>query len=108
MLTPSTIGSVATVAKRVNNETVKFQGPATNCLAQNSFHLEENTYASVCRYRGSVLLDIRRFIDQPQGHLPTVRGIFLSPDQWNVLKTKIYFIDRSFKRVQDGLDLDGR
>ena len=105
VLTPNTIRSVE---EKKSNETIKFQGPATNCLARNAFHLEGDIYASVCGYRGSVLLDIRRFIDQSQGLLPTVRGIFLSPEQWNVLKTKVDFIDRSFQRVEDGLDLHGR
>ena len=105
VFTPPTIRSVE---EKKSNETIKFQGPAKNCLAQNSFHLEGDIYASVCRHRGSVLLDIRRFIDQSQGLLPTVRGIFLSPEQWNVLKTKVDFIDRSFQRVEDGLDLHGR
>ena len=95
------------IVKR-SNETIRFQGPATNCLTQDSFHLEKDIYASVCRYRGSVRLDIRRFIDQSQGLLPTVRGIFLSPEQWNVLKNKVDFIDRSIERVEDGLDLHGR
>ena len=105
VFTPPTTRSVE---EKKRNETIKFQGPATNCLAQNSFHLEGDIYASVCKHRGSVLLDIRRFIDQSQGLLPTVRGIFLSPEQWNVLKTKVDFIDRSFQRVEDGLDLHGR
>ena len=96
------------VEEKKSNETIKFQGPAKNCLAQNSFHLEGDIYASVCRHRGRVLLDIRRFIDQSQGLLPTVRGIFLSPEQWNVLKTKVDFIDRSFKRVEDGVSMDAR
>ena len=99
--------SVEETAKE-GNETIKFQGPATNCLPQNAFHLEGDIYASVCEYRGSVRLDVRRFIDQSQGLLPTVRGIFLSPDQWNVLKTKVDFIDRSIESVQDGLDFHGR
>ena len=107
VLTPPTIRSVEEVVKK-SNETIGFQGPATNCLAQNSFHLEGDIYASVCKYRGSVRLDIRRFIAQSQGLLPTVRGIFLSPEQWNVLKTKVDFIDRSIERVEDGLDLHGR
>ena len=105
VFTPPTTRSVE---EKKRNETIKFQGPATNCLAQNSFHLEGDIYASVCKHRGSVLLDIRRFTDQSQGLLPTVRGIFLSPEQWNVLKTKVDFIDRSFQRVEDGLDLHGR
>ena len=77
VFTPPTTRSVE---EKKRNETIKFQGPATNCLAQNSFHLEGDIYASVCKHRGSVLLDIRRFIDQSQGLLPTVRGIFLSPN----------------------------
>ena len=89
------------VEKRFNETTVKFQGPATDCLSRHALHLGEDIYASVCNVRGSVRLDIRRFIDQPPGLLPTVRGIFLSPRQWNVLKNNVDFIDFAVKSRHD-------
>ena len=80
--------TIRSVEEKKSNETIKFQGPAKNCLAQNSFHLEGDIYASVCRHRGSVLLDIRRFIDQSQGLLPTVAWHFSLPRTVERLKNQ--------------------
>lgn len=95
-------------AKTTKETVVGFQEPATNCSFDNALHLGDDIYASVCAYRGSVRLDIRRFINQPKGLLPTVRGIFLSPGQWTVLKTNAGVVDLAIKSVEDGLGYHGR
>ena len=83
---------------------VKFRETSPHCLPEHSLHLGEDIYVSVCDYEGSVRVDIRRFVGdvEREGILPTIRGIYLSVEQWNTLKIHFRFIDSAILNLNHG------
>ena len=80
---------------RTNVTNVKFREDSTHCLPQHTLHLGKDIYLSVCDYRDSIRVDIRRFTGDvtSEGIVPTIRGIYLSREQWRVLKVNVNFVD---------------
>ena len=76
------------------------------CLPEPPFHLGEDIYLGVCKYNASIRVDIGRFTGPVEnGRIsPTIRGIYLSPEQWKVLKVKRKFVDRAIKRANFSLN----
>ena len=91
---------------RAENVTdVKFRKKRSpRCLARHTLHLGEDIYLSVCGYRGSVRVDVGQFagIVEREGILPTIGGIYLSPDQWKVLRKNVNFVDSVIKKLDHG------
>ena len=99
---PYDIPPLVQTKRDLNATKVKFREPSSNCLPQHSLRLGEDIYLSVCTYRGSIRVDIRRFVGnvEEEGIVPTIRGIYLSPEQWKVLKTHVDFIDSSLNTLE--------
>ena len=65
-------------------------------------NLCNDIYLSTCNYNGIVRVDIRRFMGDVEvgGILPTIRDIYLSEDQWKVLRVNVKFVDYIIERAK--------
>ena len=64
-----------------NDEKYGFPLNDTACTFVRSFDLYKTKKLTVCRYKQELRIDIRLFI----GKRPTIRGIWLGPDEWDYL-----------------------
>ena len=78
---------------------VEILGNSSHCLPKHSLHLGKDIYLNVCDYRGSVRVDIRRFVPEEEGIRSTIRGIYLSPDQWESLERNANFVNVALKEI---------
>ena len=54
---------------------------------------------SVTEYGGKLVVDLRRFFQLPTGAWhPTKKGVSLSPEEWEKLKSVVYNIDHAIKQ----------
>lgn len=72
--------SVATVYQNTDDE--EGISNQTACSYTKQFTLSGNVFATICEIGGTVVLDIRRFINGTA----SITGIGLNLQQWNVLK----------------------
>ena len=87
------------------SERVKFRYYSPNCLEKHAFHIGTDIFVSVCTYQEAVRVDIRRFAgDMDEGIEPTIRGIFLSPIQWEALKRDFTVIDAAIRESEIALN----
>ena len=73
-----------------------------SCRDDHVLSLGEQEYISVCYYQKSVIIDIRTFLDRPQGLYPTVKGIHLNEQQWKSLKRVQRRVDNFIREINKG------
>ncbi|QCE15119.1 RNA polymerase II transcriptional coactivator KIWI-like [Vigna unguiculata] len=57
--------------------------------------ISKNRRVSVRNWQGKVVVDIREFYSKDGKQLPGKKGISLTMDQWNVLRTHVEEIDKA-------------
>ena len=68
----------------------------TDCIYVKQYHLQHNTYATVCNMNGHILVDLRRYINGTA----TVIGMQLELNQWLTLKQTIPSIDKAIEEAR--------
>ena len=64
------------------------------CYEDHVLNLGENIFAGVCVYQDELVIYIRKYTGHiKSGIRPTIVGINLNVNQWNVLKRSTYIID---------------
>lgn len=98
--------SLFSIGEDINVTKEAFMDNYLRCLPEHVLHLGEDIYLDVCNYNASIRVDIGRYTSTVEGEgiSPTIRGIYLSPDQWKVLKVKRKFVDRAIKRANFSLN----
>ena len=81
------------------------------CKEDNVIGLGENVFLSICKttlintnFANDIVIDIRKFTGGIKtGIKPTIKGINLSINQWNVIKKNFNIINNIIKNVTIGL-----
>lgn len=67
----------------------------TPCLEDHVTSLGMGVYLSVCNYKGNIIVDVRKFTGNSKvGITPTIVGIGLNVNQWNVIIDHVSIINR--------------
>ena len=71
------------------------------CFEDHVLNLGENIFAGVCRYQDKLVIYIRKFTGNiKSGIRPTIVGINLNVNQWNVLKRSTDIIEGYMNDIQ--------
>ena len=66
------------------------------CKEENVFDLGDGVFISVCNYKGRIMIDIRKFTGNYKICItPTIKGIGLNVNQWNIIKKYTSIIDQA-------------
>ena len=75
--------------------------------SSKAFQLNKNRFVSISEFRGQVRVDIREFYFDDNGdRRPGKKGISLSMDEWNKLKSHLPKIDKAIKGIDDSASDD--
>ena len=67
-----------------------------------SFNLGKNIFVSISEFKGQVRVDIREYYFDDKGDLrPGKKGISLSMDEWNKIKSYLPKIEKAIKGIDD-------
>ena len=67
----------------------------TPCLEDHVTSLGRGVYLSVCNHKGNIIVDVRKFTGNSKvGITPTIVGIGLNINQWNVIINHVSIINR--------------
>ncbi|KAJ3775035.1 transcriptional Coactivator p15-domain-containing protein [Lentinula raphanica] len=88
-------------SKPVSSSSSKTPSVQKNSEGDKFISLGKNRRATVRSFKGSTFVDIREFYgDSEESMKPGKKGITLTPDQWEVLKSGISIIDELFAAEQ--------
>ncbi|KAJ3724515.1 transcriptional Coactivator p15-domain-containing protein [Lentinula raphanica] len=88
-------------SKLVSSSSSKTPSVQKNSEGDKFISLGKNRRATVRSFKGSTFVDIREFYgDSEESMKPGKKGITLTPDQWEVLKSGISIIDELFAAEQ--------